>query len=508
MIVVGAGPAGLAVASTLAEQFRVLVVDARPPAGEAAEGAKVGRVHKSWFSPHDCLFDNPDIVHCRKPHGIRRFLIRTYSGASHGDRSRFDLSWEPRQFDHAEPEDRYPYLDEYKLIEHWEGKLAGTTHGSRIMRGRLYQNHRTVPGGVVVRFRPTPDKNVEGGQEAGASGPAPAGQLSESYRCRLLLDATGHASDIRKAYRDEQAHMYWWSVAGALCKHPEGDIGPPPGKDSRLAVGDYMLWQTFASTNADPDATLREGRPVFEYEILDERTSFCMLLYLRRGKVPMENAQAEFLRVLHEEESTAAFHNTTVSEFKFGYLPSGRKFRSFAQDRVDFIGDAGLWTTPSGWGTSFILKNYAAYCRHLTTLIDQDRLDETSLRKLPSGHSKPAEFLMNSLATRFLAFATVPQLDRYIEIFRQVDPLMVEKIYTMRLAPRNCSTSAASPPAPSASAHCGQLSPTANAPSSSPTSRASSPSSPKKPPSSTPAGHPNGASLSTPPSRHAGLNGM
>ncbi|MFD0038988.1 NAD(P)-binding protein [Streptomyces anulatus] len=38
VIVVGAGLAGLAVASTPAERFRVLVVDARPSAGEVGEG--------------------------------------------------------------------------------------------------------------------------------------------------------------------------------------------------------------------------------------------------------------------------------------------------------------------------------------------------------------------------------------------------------------------------------------------------------------------------------------
>ncbi|MET9558343.1 NAD(P)-binding protein [Streptomyces sp. NPDC006645] len=437
VIVVGAGPAGLAVASTLAERYRVLVVDARPPRSNAPGESKVGRVHKSWFCPHDCLYDNPDLLGCRKPHGIRRYLIRTYSGARQGGGGRFDLAWEPRQFDHAEPGDRYPYLDEYKLIEHWERKLEASGHGSRIQRGRLYQSHRTVPGGVTVRFRPTPDKNAGDRQEEpAASGSGGPEETGESYRCRLLLDASGHDSDIRKNYPDEQAHLYWWSVFGALVEHPEGAIGPPPGKGSRMAVGDYMLWQTFADTNADPDTPLREGRPVFEYEILDERTSFPLILYLRPEQVPMEEARTEFLRILNEEEDTAPFREATVGEFKFGHYPSGRRFQSFAQDRVDFIGDAGLWTTPGGWGASFILKNYAPYCRRLARLLDQDRLGKKSLRRLPSGHSKPAEFLMNCLATRFLAFGTVAQLDRYVRLFRETDPLMVEKIYTMRAGPR------------------------------------------------------------------------
>ncbi|MER0429468.1 NAD(P)-binding protein [Streptomyces microflavus] len=435
VIVVGAGPAGLAAAATLAERYTVLLFDARPPRGDAPGPSKVGRVHKSWVSPHDCLYDNPDIVHCRKPHGIRRFLIRTYSGASHGDSDRFDLEWEPGQFDQADPGDRYPYLDEYKLIEHWERKLAGTAHSSRILRSSLYHSHRTVPGGLVVRFLPTPDK-VDTGLREPAAAPAQHEDQVRSYRCRLLLDASGHASDIRKVYPDEQAHLYWWSVFGALVEHPEGTIGPAPGTGSDMAVGDFMLWQTFADTNADPDTPLREGRPVFEYEILDERTSFALILYLRPCKVPLEEAKAEFLRILHEEEGNRAFHDTTVTEYKFGHYPSGRKFQSFAQERVDFLGDAGMWTTPSGWGASFILKNYAAYCRRLTPLLDQDRLDKRSLRRLPRGHAKPAEFLMNSLATRFLAFGTVAQLDRYVGLFRETDPLLVEKIYTLRAGPR------------------------------------------------------------------------
>lgn len=430
VIVVGAGPAGLSVASRLARDHRVIVIDAKaPPArGNArlqAMADPIGtidsaRIHRTWFCPHDCLYDNPELLHCRRSHGVTRFLAKTYSGPQAHNPDVFDLCWESQLFPQAPAIDRYPYLDEYKLIAHWEQTIFDSSSSS-IRGGLLYQDHAVRPDHVEVRFI--------------------ASELDESaptvYRAKLLLDASGHDSDIRKAYTDGQSDVYWWSVFGAICSHPDGDIVDHPTPGHPLVVGDYMLWQTFASTNAEPETPVRRGRPIFEYEILDRNTSFPLILYLRPHKMSMEHAKAEFLRIMKQEEATRGFARAEIKEFKFGHYPSGRVHRSFAQDRVDFIGDAGLWTTPCGWGTSFILKNFAPYSDRVGELIREDRLDRKSLRRLSRGHVKRAEFLMNSIITRFLSYGTAEQLDRFIGLFRKVDPVICERIFTLRAEPRD-----------------------------------------------------------------------
>jgi len=432
IVVVGAGPAGLSVASRLSAEYRVLVVDARPemPRGTARLAAHAAtrsdpdspdhrRVTRSWFSPHDCLYDNPDLLGCRKSHGVTRFLARTYSGPTGEQPEEYDLCWEAQLFPHVQPRDRYPYLDEYKLIAYWEQQILDSKTRSEIMSGHYYQDHRADRHHVDVRFLAGDSRDHE----------------SKVFRARLLLDAGGHDSDIRKAYGNGPDHVYWWSVFGAICRHPDGEIvtGPTPGHP--LVMGDYMLWQTFADSSVDPHTSVRQGRPVFEYEILDERTSFPLILYLRPYKIGLDRAKAEFLQILRREPGCSAFRDAEIEEFKFGHYPSGRKFQSYAEDRLDFIGDAGLWTTPCGWGASFILKNYAPYSARLSRLIRADKLDRASLRGLAGRHTKEAEFFMNTAVTRFLSYGTVEQLDQFIAVFRDVDPVICERIFTLRAEP-------------------------------------------------------------------------
>lgn len=433
IIIIGTGPAGLAVGSELAQHHKVLLVDnsERTVRGKArtqeeehqrlAAPSLSSPFHypKFWFCPYDCLFDNPDLVSTRKPGGVTRFLAKTYSGPTASQPETFDLCWESKLFAEQPLGDRYPYLDEYAILAHFEQKILDA--GSEIRCGFFYRDHEAYEDHVVIRF-------IERHGQSNAK---------VNYSCKLLIDASGHDSDVRKNYTEEQKYLYWWSVFGATARHPEGQIVERPTPGHTLVVGDYMLWQTFKNSNENLDDSLRQGRPIFEYEIIDKRISNPLILYLRPYKMSAERMRAEFLSILRSEDSTAPFHDVEIEEFKHGWYPSGHQYQSFAQHRVDFVGDAGLWTTPCGWGMGFILKNYRAYAAQLSALVRQDRLDKKSLRKLGAHHGKKAEFFMNALATRFLSYGTARQLDQFIALFNQVDPLICEKVFTLRASPRD-----------------------------------------------------------------------
>ena len=44
---------------------------------------------------------------------------------------------------------------------------------------------------------------------------------------------------------------------------------------------------------------------------------------------------------------------------------------------------------------------------------------------------------MNAVATRFLSFGTVELLDKFIGVFRRIDPAICERIFTLRAEPRD-----------------------------------------------------------------------
>ncbi len=221
-----------------------------------------------------------------------------------------------------------------------------------------------------------------------------------------------------------------------MAKHPKGQIGLKPDGPEKLKVGDYMMWQTFKNSNLNPDASLRRGRPIFEYEILDPETSFSLILYLTDEMVHLDYMRARFMDIIRHEKSVRDFHHVKIQEFKYGWYPSGGVTITACRDRVDFVGDAGSWTTPCGWGMGFVLQNYKSYAHGLAKLIREDRLDQKSLEGLLKLKSyQKTQFMLNKLATYFLSNANAKQLDKFIELFNSIPPVICEKMFTLKITP-------------------------------------------------------------------------
>ncbi len=375
-IIVGAGPAGLAIGSELSRNYRGLII----------EKNEAGKTDRFWFVPFNVVDDR---IMPYTFGGVTRFLTRTYKGAN--------LSWQAKQFE------RYPYVNEHTLLPYWVEEIKKS--GSRILDHCLFQDLSVKKGIVTV-------KTDQG-----------------DFRAKLLIDASGYDSPIVKKYRIRRKNLYWWSVYGAVAKHPGG-------LTEGLRVGDYMLWQTFQDTNKDPETPLADGRPVFEYEVLDGVRSFSLVLYLRRKQIDKESMKKDFTHIIRDEESTRAFHDIEITEEKFGWYPSGDiSQQRIAKDNVLFVGDAGCWTTPCGWGMGFILDNYREFSAEIGNTLTRNQLDRKSLLKLSrfATHEK-YEIVLNALATHFLVHAKASQLDRFIKLFDgRIDPLLCEKLFSLTI---------------------------------------------------------------------------
>ncbi len=375
VIIIGAGPAGLSVGSELSKHCKVLIVDGKE---------KIDDCTKSWFIPAFLVKGNSELEPFMTK-GITRLLCNTASGKQ--------TCWDTHL------PDGYYYVDEHPLLQFWGEKAQKL--GAEILLNTYYTDHTVYENHV--------DVDTTKGR----------------YSAKLLIDASGHDSQVKKKYNIEERY-YWWSVYGAIVNHPNGLHG--------MQNGDYMLWQTFKDTQSSDDVTLKGGRPVFEYEVLSETSTFALILYLRQSKVQKDAMGAEFKHVLFEEEQTKQFRDCQIVEEKWGWYPSGDLTVQQSENRVDFIGDAGGWTTPCGWGFGFIAYNYQAYVRRLLPLLNEDRLDQTSLKEVIHFNIREKhQILMDAIASHFLANGTPDMLDRFIDFFNSNDPLMCEKIFTLSI---------------------------------------------------------------------------
>lgn len=383
VIVFGAGPSGLAIASELSKELKVLVFDRKTVVSETT---------KSWLIPDVTitLGQAEDILPFMK-NGVKRFLANTFQGVS--------VQWTANF--------KYHFAKEHELLAYWGNKT--TDNGAEILLDCWYEDSFITDDRVVI-------------------------STSKGDFCsKLLIDASGGQSPIRAKYALRE-HWYWWSVCGAIVNFPDG---LPTG----MAVGDYQLWQTFRDTNADSEASLSQGRPVWEYEVLDENSAFVFIFFLGQFRVPFAEMEQEFLYILREEQGTSDFHGTTITEMKHGWYPSGGAHsQQVTRNRVAFVGSSACWTSPCGWGVSFIVANYKNYARHLIAAVKADELNKEQLGELIHLSTRGKyQVLLDQVATHFLSFATASELNAFISLFDpngelgNAGPLMCEKLFTLTI---------------------------------------------------------------------------
>jgi hypothetical protein len=172
-----------------------------------------------------------------------------------------------------------------------------------------------------------------------------------------------------------------------------------------------------------------------------------MILFLRDDKVPQDVMKAEFEHILRHESTTRAFHRVSIVERKWGWYPSGGISQGVAADHVAFVGDAGCWCTPCGWGMGFILRNYKSYSRKLAAALqaykvetlDDDPLSTAALQGFVKvGIHDWNQILLDRVATRFLSHAPAHAIDQFIEVWGdgpgQVPFLACEKLFTLSVS--------------------------------------------------------------------------
>ena len=411
VLVVGAGPAGLAIGAELCREHQVVVVDYKQ---------ELGATNKSWLVPAFVLRDYaPELLSAEVEGeslvdgvGLRRFLTMTLNTRT---RQMSRCEW-PSELEHG-----YYFAKEHRVLEYFGQRIAkeGAERGSRVELGTTFFDHRVLTRGT----HPVQAQTSRGRIEA-----------------RLLIDASGPESMIRAKYDRLPKPQRWWSVYGGLYHHPHGFGSDHWGKP--MLEGDYLLWGTFKDTNPDVNLSLEGGHPVFEYELFTGNVSFPMVLYLRTSRVPKEVMKAEFEHIIRQEEFASPFRDCQEREPKWGWYPSGIGSSRFAEDHVLFVGTAGNWNAPCGWGATFILGHYIQYAKRIDRLLHGGALHRRHLEKIlrfpPAG---AAQRVTDDIVVQFFACAPARLINKFIGLFGddpgQIPFIYCERLFTLSLRPED-----------------------------------------------------------------------
>lgn len=379
--IVGGGPAGLSIGSELSKKgHRVLLI----------EKGKIGETNRSWIVPGSIIAKlDPDVQEYAY-NGVKRFLEYTPN---------LEIKWDAvAPWNSEEKWKCYPYINQEGILKHWAKLIR--ENGSETIENCTYIDYVADDGIVTLR-------TVSSEGES----------LHRDYKAKLLIDASGYSSEIAKKNRINRKGYFWWSVYGYEIDFSDIRNLKHPGNLGNMRVGDYMLWQSFKDMPMNCNSTLSELRPIMEYEVLDEKRVFVFILFFCENIVDKDFMKKQFDFILHNEESIKSFKEGKLIKERFGWYPSNGLSQRIAKDRVAFVGDAGCWTIPAGWGMSFILNNYKIYAENISKLIKEDRLDEEALNKATSfGQRKKYEIIMDKVVLHFLAFATPSLIDRFTKV--------------------------------------------------------------------------------------------
>ncbi|MBI3071376.1 MAG: hypothetical protein HYY84_04530 [Deltaproteobacteria bacterium] len=190
VVILGAGPAGMAVAAELAGHVRVLVI----------ERGELARTHATWYSYADRVRDHglDDAVAFRTDH----VLFRSPNYAH-------------------EMKDDCVVVDHRRVLETWLGRARA---GGVEFVQASYQSHRSDTRGVVVRT-----------------------SLGD-FRARLIIDCTGPNSPIVRA-ENLILRKDAWVLRGARVRLPAGRYEPhiayyPLNDDANTYVGTHPFSAT------------------------------------------------------------------------------------------------------------------------------------------------------------------------------------------------------------------------------------------------------------------------
>ena len=209
VIILGAGPAGLALAAELAGRARVLVL----------ERGELGRTGATWYSYADRAHDHglDDAIAFRTDH----------------------LLFQSPNYTHRMVDDCV-VLDHHKVLATWIGRARAG--GAELVQGE-YRSHSAQRDGVTVHAS------------------------SGSYRARLLVDCTGPSSPIVREH-DLIRRKDAWVLSGARVRLPEPLAAPeiaylPLNDDANTYVGihpfsadelNIYVFQGQSDTLGDPEA--------------------------------------------------------------------------------------------------------------------------------------------------------------------------------------------------------------------------------------------------------------
>ncbi|MGR3220237.1 MAG: NAD(P)-binding protein [Candidatus Anammoxibacter sp.] len=421
VLIVGGGPAGLSIGSGLAQNHKVLVI-------EKNEEIKTNR---SWFCPPFVLDDvDAEIIEKCTNGGISKFMTNTFGLREYKTKGPLgiikktedrNLIWESKLF----PTRKYPYIKEKEILKYFTNKIDNSGNGSKIIKGCSYLNY-TIKDNIVTV---STTKGV--------------------FKSRMLIDASGHDSRIVKQVGINLDRYSWWSVYGSHYNIPD-DLSDEIREKHHIKEGDYQLWQTFKDHPLEAlKASLNDGRAVLEYEIFPDNRCIIFILFLREHKMDKETMKDIFNNIMGNEDTTKIFKKFIKKDEIYGWYPSdllnswlkiaggilnGSLAPQLSEDRIAIVGDAGCWTTPCGWGMSFILNNYKRYSKNLSKLLEKDTLDKDSLNKLTEfDDDTNLQFLVDNFVTLLLSYLPADELDEFLLLLEEIGYIYIEKVFSLVL---------------------------------------------------------------------------